>query len=104
MSGTQKDNVSPSRLGYTHGFETMSDTTAYHNHIKNYELETREVFEWGTETIPLTRQTDLMTTLHNNPLSVDRVSGLLCKVVFKSVCRVSGIFSVSRSKTFQVSN
>ena len=29
-------------------------------------------------------------------LSVDHVSGLWCKVVIKSVCRVSGIFSVSR--------
>ena len=32
-------------LGYTHDFETMSETTAYRNHIKNCEIETREVFE-----------------------------------------------------------
>ena len=32
-------------LGYTHDFETMSNTTAYRNHIKNSEIETREVFE-----------------------------------------------------------
>ena len=37
-------------------------------------------------------------------LSVDRVSGLSCNVVTKSVCRVSGIFSVFRSKTFLVSS
>ena len=36
------------RLGYTHGFETMSETTAYHNHIKNSEIETRKVFERET--------------------------------------------------------
>ena len=36
------------RLGYTHDFETMSETTAYRNHIKNSEIETREVFERET--------------------------------------------------------
>ena len=40
LSGTQKDNVSSSRLGYTHDFETMSKTTAYRNHNKNSEFET----------------------------------------------------------------
>ena len=69
LSGTRKDNVSPSRLGYTHDFENMSETTAYRNHIKNSDFETREVFERETETIPLTQQTDLLTTLHNNPLT-----------------------------------
>ena len=48
LSGTQKKNFSPSRLGYTHDFERMSETTAYRNHIKNSELETREFFEWET--------------------------------------------------------
>ena len=47
----------------------MSETTAYRNHIKNSEFETREVFERETENIPLRRQTDLMTTLHTNPLT-----------------------------------
>ena len=69
LSRTQKDNVSPSRLGYMHDFETMSGTTAYRNHIKNYELETREVFERERENIPQTRQTDLVNTLNNNPLT-----------------------------------
>ena len=32
-------------------------------------------------------------------ISIDRVSGLLFKVVTKFVCHVCGIFSVSRSKT-----
>ena len=41
LSGTWKDNVSPSRLGYTHYFGTISETTAYRNHIKNSEFETR---------------------------------------------------------------
>ena len=47
----------------------MRETTAYRNHIKNSEFETREVFEQETENIPLTRQTDSMTNLHNNPLT-----------------------------------
>ena len=33
------------QLGYTHDYETMSKTTAYRNHIKKSEIETREVFE-----------------------------------------------------------
>ena len=37
-------------------------------------------------------------------ISVDRVNGLLCNGVIKSVGRVSGTFSVSRSKTSLVSN
>ena len=45
LSATWKDTFSPSRLGYTHDFETMIKTTAYRHHIKNYELETREDFE-----------------------------------------------------------
>ena len=52
-----------------HDFERVRKTTAYSNHIKNSELETREVFERETENIPLTRQTDLVTPLHDNPLT-----------------------------------
>ena len=37
-------------------------------------------------------------------LSVDRVSGFSFNVVTKSVCRVCGIFSGSRSKTSLVSS
>ena len=54
LSGKRKDNVSTSRMGYTYDFETMSKTTAYSNHIKNSEFETRQVFERETENIPLT--------------------------------------------------
>ena len=39
------------RLGYTHGIETMSETTAYRNHIQNSEIETREVFERETSNL-----------------------------------------------------
>ena len=47
----------------------MNKTTAYHKHIKNSEFETKEVFEQETENIPLILQTDLITTLHHNPLT-----------------------------------
>ena len=36
------------RLGYTHDVETMSETTDYRNHIKDSEIEIREVFERET--------------------------------------------------------
>ena len=55
------------RLGYTHDFETMSETTAYRNHIKNSEIETREVFERETlspeniqQTLPSNRSLTLV--------------------------------------------
>ena len=38
----QRDTERDDMLGYTHNFETISETTDYRNHIKNYELETRE--------------------------------------------------------------
>ena len=50
----------------------MSKTTAYRNHIKNYELETREVFEretWSPENIQRTLPTDIMTLLYDNKLT-----------------------------------
>ena len=59
---TERDD----RLGCTHDFETMSETTAYRNHIKNSELETREVFEretWGPENIQRALPTDIVTRL-----------------------------------------
>ena len=56
-------------MGYTHDFETVRETTVYRNHIKNSELETREVFERETGNIPQTQQTDLVTTFNNNPLT-----------------------------------
>ena len=57
---TERDD----RLGYTHDFETMSKTTAYRNHIKNYEIETREVFEretWSPEDIQQTLPMNIVT-------------------------------------------
>ena len=42
--GTKRDD----RLGKTHDFETMSETTAYRNNIKNSEIETIKVFERET--------------------------------------------------------
>ena len=51
--GMDMDN----RLGYTHDFETMSETTAERNHIKNSEIETREVFERETSSPQNIQQT-----------------------------------------------
>ena len=48
LNGLLRDTERDDRLGYTHNFETMSETTAYCNHINNSELETREVFERET--------------------------------------------------------
>ena len=51
----------------------MSETKAYRNHIKNFELETREVFEretWSPENIQRTLQTDMMTWLDDNQLTL----------------------------------
>ena len=59
-------------VGYTHDFETMSETTAYRNHINNSELETREVFEqetWSPENIQQTLPTDIVTQLDDNQLT-----------------------------------
>ena len=69
LNGMQRDNFRSDWLGNAHDFERVSETTAYSNHIKNSELETRELFEWETEYIPLERQTDLVTPLHENPLT-----------------------------------
>ena len=59
-------------LGYTHDFETMSETTAYSNHIKNLEIETREVFEQETsspENFQRTLPMNIVTWLDNNQLT-----------------------------------
>ena len=69
LNGMWRDNFRDARLGYTHDFERMSETTAYSNHIKNYELETIEFLERETENIPHTRQTNLVATLNENPLT-----------------------------------
>ena len=79
MNGLRRDTERDDRLGYTHGFETMGETTAYRNHIKNSELETREVFEretWSPENIQRTLSTDMVTRLDDNQLmrSTDSVN------------------------------
>ena len=64
--------VQPSVVGYTYDFETMSETTTYRNHIKNYEIETREVFEQETpspQNIQRTLQMNIVTRLDNNQLT-----------------------------------
>ena len=60
------------RLGYTHDFEPMSETTAYRNHIKNSKIETREFFERATsspQNIQLTVPMNIGTQLDNNQLT-----------------------------------
>ena len=51
----------------------MSETTAYRNHIKNFELETREFYEqetWSPENIQQTLTTDMVTRLDDNQLTL----------------------------------
>ena len=66
--GTERDDS----LGYTHDFETMSETTVYRNYTKNSEIETREVFERETlspENIQRTLPMNIVTQLDNNKLT-----------------------------------
>ena len=44
LNGLRRGMERYDKLGYTHDFETMSEKTAYHNHIKNSEIETKEIF------------------------------------------------------------
>ena len=60
------------RPWYTHNFETMTETTAYHNHIKNSEIEPREVIEQETlspQNIQQTLPMNIETRLDNNQLT-----------------------------------
>ena len=60
------------QLGYTHDYETMSETTAYRNHIRNLEIETGEVIEQETsspENIQRTLPMSFETRLDNNQLT-----------------------------------
>ena len=45
LNGTDMENLNGDWLASSHGFERVSKTRAYSNHIKNSELETRQVFE-----------------------------------------------------------
>ena len=51
MNGTERENLNGDWLASSHRFERVRKTTAYSNHIKNSELETREVFEQENEKI-----------------------------------------------------
>ena len=58
-------------------FETMSETTAYCNHINSLEIETREVFEWETsspENIQRTLPMNIVTQPYNNKLTLSTYS------------------------------
>ena len=71
-NGLRRRTYRDDRLGYTHDFETMSKTTAYHNHIKNSEIETREVIEQETlspQNIQQTLPMNIVTQLDNNQLT-----------------------------------
>ena len=57
LNGLRRGKESDDRLGKTHYFENMSETTAYRNHIKNYEIETREFFERETSSPENIQQT-----------------------------------------------
>ena len=45
LNGTRRENFKSDRLASGIGSEGVSKTTVYSNHINNYKLETREVFE-----------------------------------------------------------
>ena len=71
-TGLRRSTDRDDRLGYTHDFETMSETTDYRNHIKNSEIETREVFERETpipENIHRTLPMNFETRPDNNELN-----------------------------------
>ena len=72
LHGLRRDMERDDRLGYKHDFVTMSERTAYRNHIKNSEIETREVFEqetWNPENIQRTLSMNIVTRLDNNQLT-----------------------------------
>ena len=71
-NGLRRSTDRDDRLGYTHDFETMSETTAYRNHIKNPEIETRVVFERGTSSTENFQQTlpmNIVTQLDSNQIT-----------------------------------
>ena len=72
LNGLWRDTERDDSLGYTHDSENMSETTTYHNHINNYDIETREVFERETSSpgyIQQTLSTDIVTRLDDNQLT-----------------------------------
>ena len=66
LNGTERKNLNGDWLTSSHGFVRVSDTKAYNIYIKN----SRQVFEREniqTENIRLTRQTNFVTPLYDNP-------------------------------------
>ena len=64
MNELQRGIERDDRMGYTHNFETTSETKAYRNYIYNSGIEIREVFEQETlspENIQQTLPTDIVT-------------------------------------------
>ena len=77
LSGLRRSTKRDDRLRSTHSFETMSETIAYRNNIKNYEIKTGEVFEReasSPENIQQTLPTDIVSRLDDNQItqSADR--------------------------------
>ena len=71
-NGLQRSTDRDDRLGYTHDFESTSETTAYRNHIKNLEIETREVFDRETlspRNIQRALLMNIATPLDNNQIT-----------------------------------
>ena len=76
LNSTERENLNNYWIASIHDFERVSEMKAYSNHIKNSEPETRQVFEREniqTENIPLIRQTDFVTPLHENPQTRQRI-------------------------------
>ena len=72
LNGLRRGTEGNDRLGKTHDFENMNKTTAYRNHIKNLEIEAREVFGQETlspENIQQTLPMNIVTRLDNNLLT-----------------------------------
>ena len=71
-NGLRRSTERDDRMGHTHYFETMSETTAYRNNINNSEIETRDVFEQETlspENIQRKLPMNIVTRLDNNQLT-----------------------------------
>ena len=79
LNNMRKGKFKADRRASRHDFRRVSETTAYSNHIKNSELETREFFEQETENIPVTQQTILVFTLNKNPLTLSTDSSEMKK-------------------------
>ena len=58
-------------MAHTYDVETMSETTVYHNHINNSEIETRNVFEQGISNENIENIVTRLdkTQLHNNQMT-----------------------------------